>query len=166
MFTKVKINEFQTYWPITQTQADCHNAFSPFGYRTYYIRILPRYGALSQGYFYNFLHYLNADGMISFRDVCHCGDCWVYIFDSNNDGSTESGVGFVLDKLRKRASDCEGLPFPIWNLSIRLIDLCFFHWESSLGIGNITNLLSGRSSNGYILTNSRHYQSGLVSFFC
>lgn len=118
MFTKVKINDFQTYWPITQTQAGCHNAFSPFNYRTYYLRILPRYGALSQGWFYNFLHHLNANKAILFHDVCRCGDCWVYIFDDLAksdeiiDGVSDSGVGFVLAELKDRLRAYEGLPLP------------------------------------------------------
>ena len=107
MFTKVKINEFETYWPITQTQTDCHNVFSPFGYRTYYLRILPRYGALSQGWFYNFLHNLNATEAILFHDVCRCGDCWVYIFDDCN-----GGVDSVLGELKRRMQCYEGLPLP------------------------------------------------------
>lgn len=110
MFTKVKINDFQTYWPITQTQADCHNAFSPFGYRTYYLRILPRYGALTQGWFYNFLHTLNADGYITFRDVCRCGDCWVYLFDDLP--TSFSGIVFLEKTLRKKLFDYEGTPLP------------------------------------------------------
>ncbi len=110
MFTKVKINDYQTYWPISQVQADCHNSFSPFGYRTYYLRILPRYGALTQGWFYNFLHTLNADGYISFHDVCRCGDCWVYLFD---DLSTSfSGVVFLEKKLREELFNYEGTPLP------------------------------------------------------
>lgn len=117
MFTKVKIGDFQTYWPITQTQADCHSAFSPFNYRTYYLRILPRYGTLSQGWFYNFLHSLNAKEFISFRDVCRCGDCWVYIFDNlynpNDDLSNiMSGIEDILRELKKRLTDYEGLPLP------------------------------------------------------
>lgn len=117
MFTKVKINDFQTYWPITQTQADCHNTFSPFNYRTYYLRILPRYGTLSQGWFYNFLHSLNVKGFISFRDVCRCGDCWVYIFDNlyNSDDDLSnimSGIDDILRELKKRLTDYEGLPLP------------------------------------------------------
>lgn len=107
MFTKVKINDFQSYWPITQTQADFHNAFSPFNYRTYYLRILPRYGTLSQGWFYNFLHSLKAKGFISFLYVCHCGDCWVYIFDDINEGATS-----ILNELRRRIQSYEGLPLP------------------------------------------------------
>lgn len=117
MFTKVKINDFQTYWPINQTQVDCHNAFSPFNYRTYYLRILPRYGTLSQGWFYNFLHSLNAKGFISFHDVCRCGDCWVYIFDNlyNSDDDLSnimSGIDDILRELKKRLTDYEGLPLP------------------------------------------------------
>lgn len=116
MFTKVKINDFQTYWPITQVQADCHNSFSPFDYRTYYLRILPRYGTLSQGWFYNFLHSVNAEGLISFHDVCHCGDCWVYIFDElqrpNFNDFDESGIAVVLTELKRRLTDYEGLPLP------------------------------------------------------
>lgn len=108
MFTKVKINDYQTYWPITQTQVDCHNDFSPsFGYRTYYLRILPRYGALSQGWFYNFLHNLNATGAILFHDVCRCGDCWVYIFDDCG-----GGVIAISDELKRRMTNYEGLPLP------------------------------------------------------
>lgn len=117
MFTKVKINDFQTYWPITQTQADCHNAFSPFGYRTYYLRILPRYGTLSQGWFYNFLHTLSSDGKIMFRDVCRCGDCWVYIFDDLTQESDEmSGIGRVYSGLMDRMIDYNGLPLPDFEI--------------------------------------------------
>lgn len=117
MFTKVKINDFQTYWPITQTQANCHNAFSPFNYRTYYLRILPRYGTLSQGWFYNFLYSLNAKGFISFHDVCRCGDCWVYIFDNLDNSEDDlsnimSGKEDILRELKKRLTDYEGLPLP------------------------------------------------------
>ncbi len=116
MFTKVKINDFQTFWPITQTQADCHNAFSPFNYRTYYLRLLPRYGALTQGWFYNFLHTLNTDGKILFHDVCRCGDCWVFIFDdlTREIERTDigSGVGYVLTELMERINSYEGLPLP------------------------------------------------------
>lgn len=110
MFTKVKINDYQTYWPISQVQADCHNSFSPFGYRTYYLRILPRYGALSQGWFYNYLHNLRNmrdGGEIFFRDVCHCGDCWVYIFDDIDNGATS-----ILNELKRRMQSYEGLPLP------------------------------------------------------
>lgn len=108
MFTKVKINDFQTYWPITQVQADCHNSFSPFNFRTYYLRILPRYGTLSQGWFYNFLHTQSADGNILFHDVCRCGDCWVFIFDDLNC----LGSDCILAELKVRLNSYEGLPLP------------------------------------------------------
>lgn len=117
MFTKVKINDFQTYWPITKVQAYCHNAFSPFGYRTYYLRILPRYGTLSQGWFYNFLHTLNSDGKIMFRDVYRCGDCWVYIFDDLTKESDEmSGIGRVYSGLMDRMIEYNGLPLPDFEI--------------------------------------------------
>lgn len=117
MFTKVKINDFQTYWPITKVQANCHNAFSPFGYRTYYLRILPRYGTLSQGWFYNFLHTLNSDGKIMFRDVFRCGDCWVYIFDDLTQESDEmSGIGRVYSGLMDRMIEYNGLPLPDFEI--------------------------------------------------
>ena len=114
MFTKVKINDFQTYWPITQVQADCHNSFSPFGYRTYYLRILPRYGTLSKGWFYNFLHSMNAEKLISFRDVCKCGDCWVYIFDETHDSNEKfigvyTGVDYIVSILREHLTAYKGL---------------------------------------------------------
>lgn len=117
MFTKVKINDFQTYWPITQVQADSHNSFSPFCYRTYYLRILPRYGTLSKGWFYDLLYSLNAKGFISFRDVCRCGDCWVYIFDNlyNSDDDLSnimSGIDDILRELKKRFTVYGGLPLP------------------------------------------------------
>lgn len=116
MFTPVKIDNFLTYWPINQTQAACHHSFTPFGYRTYYLRILPRYGTLTQGWFYNFLASLNSKELISFRDVCQCGGCWVYIFDElqrpNFNDFDESGIGVVLTELKRRLTDYEGLPLP------------------------------------------------------
>ena len=117
MFTKVKINEFETYWPITQTQTDCHNEFSPFGYRTYYLRLLPRYGTLSQGWFYDYFHSMAATGVISFRDTCLSGDCWVYIFDDlykyeSETSSTISGAECVLLELKRRLSDYNSKPLP------------------------------------------------------
>lgn len=107
MFTKVKINDFQTYWPINQAQADGHNSFSPFGYRTYYLRMLPRYGALTQGWFYNYLCSLNDKGLILFRNVCRCNDCWVYLFDDCG-----GGVIAISDELKRRMTSYEGLPLP------------------------------------------------------
>ena len=107
MFTKVKINEFQTYWPISQSQADCHNSFSPLNFRSYYLRILPRYGTISQGRFCNILNDINAKDLISFWDVCHCGDFWIFIFDDCG-----GGVDAVMDELKRRMQSYDGLPLP------------------------------------------------------
>lgn len=117
MFTTVKINEFQTYWPITQTQVGCHNAISPFGYRTYYLRMLPRYGTLSKGWFYDFFYSTYTKGFISFPFTCKCGDCWVYIFDDLTQESDEkSGIGRIYSELMDRMivynGHYNGLPLP------------------------------------------------------
>ena len=56
-------------------------------------------------------------------------------------------------------------PFQTLNWFTQSIDMSFFRWAYSLVIGNTTSLLSGRFSNGYILTNSSHHQFGLVSLF-
>lgn len=135
MFTKVKINEFQTYWPINQAQADGHNSFSPFGYRTYYLRMLPRYGALTQGWFYNYLCSLNDKGLILFRFVCRCNDCWVYLFDDCG-----GGVITISDELKRRMQCYEGLPLPDLELVHPINRYVLFRWACSLVIGNTTSL--------------------------
>lgn len=117
MFTPVKIDDFLTYWPINETQAARHHASTPFGYRTYYLRILPRYGALTQGWFYDFFQKTHSMRLISFKDTFHCGDCWVYIFDDLHDeedelGCVVSGAEFIVKALKNHLIDYSGKPLP------------------------------------------------------
>lgn len=69
--------------------------------------MLPRYGALSQGWFYDFLCGLQRNGVLSLHEVSRCNDCWVYIFDDCG-----GGVIAISDELKRRMTSYEGLPLP------------------------------------------------------